>query len=163
VREIADALWQRMTVFRRYAEKLERELFLHLIAWATDPAVPYDREGPVYAQELAWEVVSHDFGHFAAKAAKAATAIEKRIEAGCYALSVERWGKTAECESLAESALPDLNERYWAWQVTHPKPGMEFPNLDFTDSADPLLRAVELLRGAGVEVGKTIPPGYEPG
>jgi hypothetical protein len=161
VREIADALWQRLNVFRRYAEKLERELCLHLIAWATDPAVPYDRRSFQYAQELAWEVVAHDFGHFEGKAVRAARAAEKRLAAGFYALSVERWGKTAECASLAEDGLPDLGERYWAWQVTHPKPGMEMPQLDFSDTADQFLRAIELLKGAGIDVGKTIPAGYE--
>ena len=77
-------------------------------------------------------------------------------------MSVERWGRTAECARLAEDGLPDLSERYWAWQRTHPKPGMELPQLDFTDTADQFLSAIELLRGAGVDVGKTIPAGYEP-
>jgi hypothetical protein len=163
VREIADALWQRLNVFRRYAEKLERELCLHLAGWATDPAVPYDRRGFEYARELAWEVVAHDFGHFEGKAVRAARAAEKRLAAGFYALSVERWGRRAECASLAEDGLPDLGERYWAWQVTHPKPGMEMPHLDFSDTADQFLRAIELLKGAGIDVGKTIPAGYEPG
>ena len=36
------------------------------------------------------------------------------------------------------------------------------PHLDFTDTADQLLRAIELLKEAGVDVGKTIPAGYEP-
>ena len=80
---------------------------------------------------------------------------------GFYALSVERWGRTEECATLAEDGLPDLNQRYWAWEVTYPKPGTEMPHLDFTDTADQFLRAIELLQRAGVDVGKTIPSGHE--
>jgi len=162
VREIAAALWQRMTVFRRYAEKLERKLSMQLLVWGTNPTVPYDRAGVEYARQVGWEIVAHEFGHFQARAVRAATAAEKRLAAGLYALSVGRWGQRAECASLAEDGLPPLGERYWAWERTHPKPGMELPHLDFTDTADQLLRAIELLREAGVDVGKTIPAGYEP-
>ena len=124
--------------------------------------MPYDRAGVEYARQVGWEIVAHEFGHFQARAVRAATAAEKRIAAAFYALSVGRWGQRAECASLAEDGLPPLGERYWAWERTHPKPGMEMPHLDFTDTADQLLRAIELLKGAGVDVGKTIPAGYEP-
>ena len=163
VREIAAALWQRMTVFRRYGEKLDRALSLRLIDSAENPALPYDRAGFAYATEVAWEVVAHAFGHFQARAARAASAADQRLAAGFYALSVERWGLTAECRQLAEEGLPTRNERSWAWDVTHPRPGREMPHLDFTDTADQFLRAVELLRAAGVDVGQTIPEGHEAG
>ena len=72
-----------------------------------------------------------------------------------------RWGPTAECARLAQDGLPDLGDRLWAWQRTHPKPGQEYSHLDFSDTAEQFMRAIELLREAGVDVGKTIPTGYE--
>ena len=175
VREIADALWRRMTLYRRYAEKLERRLIVELVAAGADsarrprqtgerpaasPDVAYDRQEASYAWEMA-EEVGRAFGHLEGLAAIAASAIEKRLAAAFYALSVGRWGRTGECAPLAEDGLPDLGERLWAWQRTHPKPGQEYPHLDFSDTADQFLRAIDLLRDAGVEVGQTIPTGYE--
>jgi hypothetical protein len=113
---------------------------LQLLAWGTDPEAPYDRQRAECARELAWEVVAHDFDHLEAKAARAAWAAEKRLAAGFYALSVERWGRRVECAALAADGLP----------------GMEMPHLDFTDTADQFLRAIKLLQGAGADAGKTI-------
>ena len=64
---------------------------------------------------------------------------------------------------MAERGRPTLNQRWWAWDVTQPTPALKFRPLDLTDTAEQFLRAVELLQGAGVDVGKTIPPSYKPG
>ena len=36
------------------------------------------------------------------------------------------------------------------------------PHLDYSGTADPFLRAAKLFKGAGLDLGKTIPEGCEP-